>query len=267
VIDWVEVINLLVVGLGAGALGGMVGVGGSIVIIPILTLLMHRDQHLSQAAAMIVNVFVAAPALARHHRADAVRWDVMVRMLPWGLVAIVAGVLASNQFDGEVLKKLFGAFLIYVIFFNVVKLIQGEGTQEASNRPHVGWGPVGFVGGSMGFAAGLLGIGGGPIAVPLLQRICHLPLRQAIASSSAVMCLTSLLGAVIKNLSLGQVTEANGNVHHLAESLLLAACLAPTAMVGALIGAGLTHTLPLPLVRLAFILLMVWASAQMLGIV
>ncbi len=118
----------------------------------------------------------------------------------------------------------------------------------------------------MGFAAGLLGIGGGPIAVPLLQWICHLPLRQAIAASSAVMCLTSLLGAVLKNLSLDQVTEANGNVHHLTESLLLAACLAPTAMVGALVGAGLTHTLPVRLVRLAFILLMVWASAQMLGI-
>ena len=104
-IDLVEVISLLAVGLGAGAIGGMVGVGGSIVIIPVLTLVMHHDQHLSQAAAMIVNVFVAAPALVRHHRADAVRWDIMVRMLPWGLVLIVVGVWASNQFDGEVLKK------------------------------------------------------------------------------------------------------------------------------------------------------------------
>lgn len=265
-IDLVEVISLLAVGLGAGAIGGMVGVGGSIVIIPVLTLVMHHDQHLSQAAAMIVNVFVAAPALVRHHRADAVRWDIMVRMLPWGLVLIVVGVWASNQFDGEVLKKLFGAFLLYVIFFNVVKFIQGDGTQDETNRPHMGWGRVGVVGGTMGFAAGLLGIGGGPIAVPLLQRICHLPLRQAIAASSAVMCLTSLLGAVLKNVSLNQVTEANGNVHHLTDSLLLAACLAPTAMVGALVGAGLTHTLPVRLVRLAFILLMVWASAQMLGI-
>ena len=51
------------------------------------------------------------------------------------------------------------------------------------------------------------------------------------------------------------------------ESLLLAVGLAPTAMVGALIGAGLTHKLPVRWVRLAFILLMVWATVHMLDLV
>ena len=50
-------------------------------------------------------------------------------------------------------------------------------------------------------------------------------------------------------------------------SLLVAACLAPTAAFGAFVGAGLTHALPVRWVRVAFILLMVWASANMLGVV
>ena len=50
-----ELISLLALGLLAGLLGGLVGLGGSIVIIPVLTLLLHRNQHVSQAAAMIVN--------------------------------------------------------------------------------------------------------------------------------------------------------------------------------------------------------------------
>ena len=78
-------------------IGGLVGVGGSIVIIPVLTLLMHTNQHLSQAAAMIINVFVAAPALLAHIRAKAVRWDVVARMLPFGLVFILIGVEARRS--------------------------------------------------------------------------------------------------------------------------------------------------------------------------
>ena len=54
---------------------------------------------------------------------------------------------------------------------------------------------------------------------------------------------------------------------HLQDSLILAAYLAPTATIGALIGARLTHTLPLRWVRLAFVLLIVWASLSMLGVI
>ena len=64
-----ELVRLLLLGLLAGALGGLVGVGGSIVIIPVLTLLLNKDQHLSQATAMIINVLVAAASLLQHHRA------------------------------------------------------------------------------------------------------------------------------------------------------------------------------------------------------
>ncbi len=263
----VEIAGLIVLGFCAGGIGGLVGVGGSIVIIPILTLLMHRDQHLSQAAAMIVNVFVAASALMRHHQAEAVRWNVFGRMLPFGLLFIVIGVEASNRFEGEFLKKVYGAFLLYVIAFNVAELLRDARPSKEQRKLRTGWGPVGLVGGAMGFAAGLLGIGGGPIAVPLLQRICNLPLRQSIASASAVMCLTAIVGAVRKNATLPQLADASGHTLSVTDSLLLAAALAPTATIGALVGAGLTHRLPVRWVRLAFILLMVWASANMLGVV
>lgn len=263
-----ELFNLLALGLFAGAIGGLVGVGGSIVIIPVLTLLMHRNQHLSQAAAMIVNVFVAAPALMQHQRAEAVRWDIVVRMLPFGLVFIVVGVEASNFLHGDLLKKLYGAFLLYVIAFSVMKMVEDRRPAADSPPERVGWGPAGSVGGLMGFAAGLLGIGGAPVALPLLQRVCHLPLRQAIASTSAVMCITAIVGATRKSLTLSHVTDASGVTLGLSyhDSVHLAVYLAPTAVIGAMLGAKLTHRVPVQWVRLAFILLMVWASANMLGL-
>ena len=74
------------------------------------------------------------------------------------------------------------------------------------------------------------------------------------------------IGAARKNLSLGALTAADGTLLGLSadQSLLIAACLAPTALVGGLFGAHLTHALPLKWIRLAFILLMAWASANML---
>lgn len=262
-----ELIILLILGLAAGTAGGLVGIGGSLVIIPVVTLAMGKDQHLAQAAAMIVNVFVAAPALFRHHQANAVQWGVVLRMLPFGLVLILVGVFLSDRFDGELLMKLFGVFLLYIIAINMLKLFE-DGRKDNSRSPRIAWLSAGFVGSLMGFAAGLLGIGGGPIAVPLLQRICRLPLRQSIATATAVMCITSAVGAWRKNVGLSELFErgVTADPIQFKESLLLATCLVPTAMIGALIGARLTHKLPIKLLRIAFILLMLWACANMLGL-
>ncbi|UCD75428.1 MAG: sulfite exporter TauE/SafE family protein [Phycisphaerales bacterium] len=261
-----ELISLLVLGLAAGILGGMLGIGGSIVMIPVLTLLLGKNQQLSQAAAMIVNVFVAAPAVIRHHRARAVRWDVWKRMIPLGFVFIVLGVEASNRISHKGLELLFGAFLIYVIIVNIRKLYDGD-KSESDESSRTGWAASSGVGAAMGFVAGLLGVGGGIVAVPLLQRICRLPLRQCIATSAAVMCITSIIGAARKNMVLEQLAENGESLGlQVTDSLIIAACLIPTAIIGGFIGAGLTHGLPLRWIRLAFILLMAAASGKFLGL-
>ncbi len=255
-------------GLLAGALGGLVGVGGSIVIIPVLTLLMGRDQHLSQAAAMIINVLVAAASLLQHYRARAVHWAVVFRLVPFGLVMVLLGVAVSNAVHGEILTKLYGGFLLYVIAFSVTKLVGDHRRDTEPSAPRTGWLRVGSVGATMGFVAGLLGIGGAPVSIPMLQRIAHLPLREAIAVTSAAMVITSVAGAVVKNATLSTLTDAAGESLGLGfhDSFLLASFLAPTAVLGALAGAKLTHVLPVQWVRVAFILLMIWACVEMLGV-
>ncbi len=262
-----ELIILLILGLAAGTAGGLVGIGGSLVIIPVVTLLMGKNQHLAQAAAMIVNVFVAAPALFRHHQAKAVQWGVVLRMLPFGLALILIGVFLSDRTNGELLMKFFGVFLLYIIAINVLKLFE-DGRKDNGRPPRIAWLSAGFVGSLMGFAAGLLGIGGGPIAVPLLQRICRLPLRESIATATAVMCITSAVGAWRKNVGLSELVERGVTADPILfqDSRFLAMCLVPTAMIGAYIGARLTHKLPIKLLRIAFILLMIWACVNMLGL-
>jgi len=260
----IELISLVVVGFVAGGMGGLLGIGGSIVMIPVLTLVFGHNQHLAQAAAMIVNIFVAVPAVIQHHRAKAVRWDSVRYILPFGIVFIIVGVKLSNEIDGPMLQRFFGAFLLYVIYMNITKLVDKKDEPTAEDH-NVRWYSCGFVGSITGFCAGLLGIGGGIITVPLLHRVCRMPFRQCIATSAALMCMTALIGAFFKNRALGDMA-VNGVNSAVSESLILAACFLPTAILGGMLGAKFTHRLPLRWLRVAFILLLGWASWQMLGI-
>ncbi len=268
-----EIIYLLLIGLGAGILGGLLGIGGSIIMIPALSILVVLNMHLAQAAALIVTFFVAVPATLQHHRARAVRWNIVIRMLPFGIVFIVVGVLASNLFSGpqeELLRKVFACFLLYVVVQNTMKLV-ARSKEESEGAERLEWWRLGLVGSLVGFMAGLLGVGGGIVTVPLLQRVCRVPLRQSIAASSAIMCLTAIFGAISKNATLylhqNEIEQDFIDVSRdqvVLASMFIAACLASTAFIGGMIGASLTHKLPLFWVRLAFIILLLVTAVEML---
>jgi len=252
-------------GLIAGVLGGLLGVGGSVIMIPGLTLLLGRHQHLYQAAAMIANVAVSLPAAGRHYRAGAMVPRALAWMLPAALVFVLLGVWGSNLSvfagaDGGIwLGRLLAVLLVYVIVLNVRRLVVPPVSGDGGEVP-VSPGRATGVGTVMGATAGLLGVGGGSIAVPLQQVLLKLPLRACIANSSALICLSATLGAIYKNISLSQHGYGWG------QSLTLALILAPTCVLGGHLGAALTHKLPIRQVRLAFIVLMIAAAVKMAAI-
>lgn len=128
----IELLQVALLGLAAGTLGGMLGVGGSVVMIPGLVFILGRptgtEQHLYQASAMIANVAVSIPAALRHRKAGAMTPAALRWMLPAALVCILIGVTLSNLpiFAGEEggvwLGRLLAVFLVYVIYANVRKL-------------------------------------------------------------------------------------------------------------------------------------------------
>jgi uncharacterized membrane protein YfcA len=248
------------IGLGAGLLGGLLGIGGSVIMIPGLAILLgSRDpstQHLYQAAAMAVNIAVSAPAAVRHYLHGVVSRQLLVLVLPTALVSIVAGVLLSNQIDGLTLRRVFALFLLYVAIntlFKTTRRIADHAETDARVTP-VRAGAVGVV---MGSAAGLLGIGGGILAVPAMQVLCRTPLRTCIGVSSAAMCITATIGAGLK------ITTLPEHGHTATEALALVAAMAPTAMLGGWFGARLTHRLPLTAVRVVLLALLLVAAWRM----
>ncbi len=249
---------LATVGLGviAGLLGGLAGVGGSMVMLPGLHMIFGDEpasvHHLYMASAMTVNVAVAFPAAIKHHRAKAVRTDLLPVLIGTTLAGIVAGVLVSNQVNGNVLRYLLAAFIFSYCAMNLRRIISGHQEHVAGASPSTRH--LAISGAVTGFVGGLLGLGGGVLLVPMLQILCRLPLRQSIATSSAVICITAVAGAGLK---LGTLHEHSQSW---AWALLLAALMAPTAIVASLVGAGLTHSLPVKTVRAVItVLLMVVA--------
>ena len=252
------------VGFLAGLLGGLLGLGGSVIIIPGLILYLSQSggyvghvQHLLQAAAMICNVFIAAPSTVAHLRARAVMGSVVKLLVPAALVGILSGVAVSNSSafarqNGAYLAMLLAGFFIAVAVYNVLRAAgkRDLAAEFELDRKIPAW-KVLLVGLPMGFTAGLLGIGGGTICVPAQQIFLRIPLRRAIANSAVTILFIAVVGAIYKNVTLPE------HGIEIATSLKLAAMLVPTAILGGYMGGKLTHVIPRRALRWVFIVFMV----------
>ncbi|GMU37752.1 MAG: sulfite exporter TauE/SafE family protein [Phycisphaerae bacterium] len=260
-----EAIVLLGVGLVAGVAGGLFGIGGSIVMIPAMTWLLGPDQHLYQAAAMIVNFFLVLPAVRHHVRAGAIDRGVISRLIPPALGAMIVGVLLSelSYFKGEgeaVLRLLFGAFVLACAGVEAARLARPGGSGSGGeSAAALTWPRAVFVAVPTGVIGGMLGVGGGVVAVPMQRRFLGMKLTTAIANSSATIAATSIVGAVVKNWAV--LTDG---ATHARSPFLLAALLIPTAMAGSFFGASLVHRLPRRKLAIGFVMLLMYVAGRMI---
>ncbi len=261
-----DIVMLLFVGLGAGTLGGFLGIGGSVIMIPALLLLVGPDIHVYQAAAMIINCLVAFAAYLRHRQAGAVVPRVVAWMLPGAIAGVIVGVALSSApaFTGQregYLAAAFGAFLCLLALHDVYFLLPRRSRPAPPSAP-LDPARIPARGLSLrsiaGALGGLLGIGSGVITVPGQQWLLRLPIRNAVANSAAVMMAFSAVGAVAKNAGL-----VYSGVR-LTYPLGLAAVLAPGALAGAYLGGGLTHRLNPRYIRLAFTAILLFGGLQLI---
>ena len=92
-----EYIILAGVGIVMGFLGGLLGIGGSVIMIPALVFISGENQHLYQASAMIYNFFVGAAAVIVHKKADVLVMGVIKWLIPAAALGITIGVAISNS--------------------------------------------------------------------------------------------------------------------------------------------------------------------------
>ena len=257
----------LVTGILMGVFGGLLGIGGSIIMIPALVFAFGENQHLYQASAMICNFFVGLGAVLVHRKANVLVGDVVKWLVPFAVIGIIIGVAISNSsvFAREksyLLARLYGGFALYVGVYNLLVFRRGRGGADGFDISRTRSSPVLTIlcGVLTGILAGLLGIGGGVVCVPLQQFFLKMPLKRAISNSAATIASISLFGAFYKNVTL----SAHGI--EIIESLKIAGCVIPGALVGAFLGGHAMHKLPVNLVRAAFIVLCLLACYKLLTV-
>lgn len=254
---------LLAIGLSAGLLGGLLGIGGGLVMIPAMLIFLGDlygpgSFHVFKLAAIATAVVVSLPAATRHHRARAIVYPVLRGVLPLALAGVVIGVVVAARFAGEhthALRRLFGAFIECLVVWNLyqARRIRHADATLVSSCPcadrHAVFGLV--VGLPAGLIAGLLGIGGGAWAVPAQRMFLGVRLRNAIANSSCMIVVVAGAAAAAQTLAVARMPEL-----HPAAGWWLALWLAPGALAGGWCGAGLTHRIPTRRLRQAFYLLL-----------
>lgn len=252
------------VGAFAGFLAGLLGVGGGIVIVPMLYValdILDVDEsvrmHTAVATSLATLIPTAWNSMRSHRKRGAVDDEFLKSWGPWILVGAVAGVLLGGGAKPAVLTGIFGGVALIVAIHMAV--VSGDARVADGLPGRVGRVPMAL--GIGGFSA-LMGIGGGTLAVPLLT-LFNYPIRRAIGTSSAVGLIVGIPGAIgfavagwgvpdRLPLSLGYV------------SLVGFAMLAPTQTLMAPIGARTAHTIPQAAMRRVFALFLAIVAARML---
>jgi uncharacterized protein len=255
---------MVLIGLVMGLFGGLLGIGGSVVMIPAMAMVFGENQHLYQAAAMMCNFFVSISALISHRKEKVLVASVLKWMIPLGIVGILIGVAISNTsiFAGDksyLLGRAFGAFLVYVIVYNTLKLVRPKRAIKAKTGERSFSKTVSMIiGGVTGVGAGLLGMGAGTVSTPLQQIWLKMPMKKAMSNSSAMITSVALIGALYKNLTLGK------HGLYMIDSLKIAAVIIPTAIIGGFFGGKLMHALPKNVVRAVFVGVLILSAIKML---
>ncbi len=183
----------LFIGLIGGFFGSMVGLGGAVVMIPLLTGWARVTQHKAHATSLVAVVFTGTVGAWAYFRGGAL--DLPLAALI-GLAATVTSIVAatySERVPALVLRRIFGALLLaaaLVLLFDV-KVAEG-GVAAAWRLP-----AALLLGLTSGTLTGLLGIGGGAFIVPLLVLVFGLDQHLAQGTSLAVMIPAGVAGTLV----------------------------------------------------------------------
>lgn len=109
-----EWLSLIVLGLIGGTIAAALGVGGGVIYVPALVLIFSVDQHLAQGTSLAVILPTAVVATIAHARLGNVRWPTVVPVALAGVAAAALGAWLALGIDGDLLRRLFGVFLVLV---------------------------------------------------------------------------------------------------------------------------------------------------------
>jgi uncharacterized protein len=250
-------------GVGAGLISGLFGVGGGMVIVPVLLFVFAlRDMapdylmHMAVGTSLASIVLTSMSSLRAHYALGGILWPVFRRLLPGIVLGALAGAAIADLLSSAVLRMVFGTFVVLV----ALQMAFAGMPPPSRKLP----GTAGLVGG--GFAIGtlssMLGIGGGSLTVPWLAW-CGTEMRKAVGTSAACGLPIAISGAVGFMLAgwgnPALPAGATGYVYWPA----VAGIVVPSMLLAPL-GARLAHRLPAKVLRRIFAVFLVLVGLRLL---
>lgn len=261
-LTWPVLAAYLATGAFAGFYGGLLGVGGGAVMVPVLAMLFafqgfspNHLMHLALGTSMATIIFTSLSSLRAHHAHGAVRWPVVRAMSPGVLLGTLAGTQLATLFSSRALS----VFFILLTAAVAIQMLSGYRPAAQRELPS----PLGMVGAGMvlGTVASFAAIGGGALTVPFLIW-CQVRAHDAIGTSAA-MGLPVALGGSLGYVLQGQGVDGlpAGSLGFVYLPALAALLLAST--LAAPVGARVAHRLPVAVLKRLFAGLMLVLSAKL----
>lgn len=158
----------VLLGAAMGTLGGLFGIGGGLVAIPVLGVLFGLDQQLAQGTALLMVLPNVLLALWRYNQRNRVLLrNALMLVVPSFVLAWLTSLLAVRV-DAQHMRIGFVVFLILLTLFNLAQMYWRKG-QASTQLRHVNW--LWLLGVGSGVTGGLFGVGGGVVATPILTSV------------------------------------------------------------------------------------------------
>jgi uncharacterized membrane protein YfcA len=258
------VLELVALGVFAGFLAGLLGIGGGMLMVPILTMVFDAEGvapgaavKMAIATSMATIMFTSLSSLRAHHRKGAVRWPIVAGMAPGILLGgFVGGAGVFALVKGQALAVFFSLF----VGWSALNMLRKR--QAHAHRQMPGWPVQAAAGSGIGLVSGLVGAGGGFLSVPFMAW-GNVPIHQAIATSAALgfpIALANTLGYVIGGRHMAPLLP--GAYGYLYLPALAAISCASVAM--APLGARAAHALDVAQLKRIFAGLLFALAAYML---
>ncbi|ENX55052.1 MULTISPECIES: sulfite exporter TauE/SafE family protein [Acinetobacter] len=193
-----ELIIYLLIGAIAGFAAGLFGVGGGLIIVPILYIVftqMNYDpnviMHIAVGTSLATIIVTSISSVMAHHKKGAVLWPVFRNLAPGLVLGSFLGAGVADLMSGQHLQLVIGVFAVWMAY----KMFRGANAVVDPNR-HLPSVPLQLAaGGGIGVASAIFGIGGGSLTVPYLNR--HgVVMQKAVATSAACGLPIAVAGAL-----------------------------------------------------------------------
>ena len=257
------VIIYLLLGAFAGLVAGLLGVGGGLIIVPVLVFIFtgqgvaeHLIVHLAVGTSLATIVFTSISSVRAHHQHGAVLWQAFWQLTPGIVIGAWLGALFADVLASDQLRRFFGVFELLVAI---------QMTFNVKPRPHRQLpGRAGMVaaGSVIGAISAIVGIGGGTMTVPFLVW-CNVAMRKAVATSSACglpIAVAGATGFIVTGWNAVELPAySSGYVYWPAFAGIVIA-----SILSAPLGARLAHRLPAAQLKRIFAVLLYILGLRML---